>query len=180
MYDVLSGGMALKIVVTVLMMSLLLCGCGVQETYETIADEMVQPVMAQPKQIQVDLPGDVLAPVLKTAGEQVYLARDHEIIVETRSSGDLNATVAALSGFSAEELTLMQRQQDGCQRYDFVWTSAGEAGDRMGRAVILDDGDYHYCMTVLRDAAGEEMSQTSWEDVFSSFHIAGGTPDTAA
>ena len=66
----------------------------------------------------------------------------------------------------------METQWDGVSRYEFVWVSAGERGDRLGRAVILDDGDYHYCMSVLRDADATEMSQVVWSDVFNSFALA--------
>ncbi len=169
----------MKIIVMVLMMALL-SGCGTQETYETIADEAVQSVMASPRQILVDLPGDALAPVLESAGEQVYLSRDYEIIIETLDGGDLNATVSAISGYDPGELTLMKTEQEGTTRHEFVWACAGEHGDRLGRGVILDDGNYHYCMTVLRDAVSQGVSQTSWEDVFSSFHIAPEIPGTDA
>ncbi len=169
----------MKMVLTVLML-LLLAGCGTQETYETIADVDIQSVMAQPRQILVDLPGDALAPVLKTEGEQVYLSQDYEIIIETRAAGDLKATVQALSGFEPEDVTMLKTDLKEGTRHEFVWACAGEDGDRLGRAVILDDGDYHYCMSVLRDAENQKVSQISWEDVFSSFRIAEGTPGTAA
>lgn len=161
-----------------LVMMVLLTGCGAQETFETIADEAVESVMAAPRQILVDLPGDVLAPVLKTEGEQVYLCQDYEIIIETRSAGDLSATVEAISGFSPDEVTMVTSNQGSGNRHEFVWACAGEAGDRIGRAVILDDGNYHYCMTVLRDADSRKVSQISWEDVFSSFRIAPEPPGT--
>ena len=61
--------------------------------------------------------------------------------------------------------------QDGAKRYDFVWASAGENGDQLGRAVILDDGNYHYCLSVLRDADTTEKSQIVWRDVFDSFKL---------
>ena len=41
---------------------LLLSGCGAAETMETVSDEMAAPVMAQPKQIYVELPGEAASP----------------------------------------------------------------------------------------------------------------------
>ena len=161
-----------------LVMMFLLTGCGTQEIFETITDEAVESVMAAPRQILVDLPGDVLAPVLKTEGEQVYLCQDYEIIIETRSAGDLPATVEAISGFSPDEVTMVTSTQENQERHEFVWACVGEAGDRIGRAVILDDGSYHYCMSVLRDAESQKVTQISWDDVFSSFRIAQETPGT--
>ena len=60
---------------------------------------------------------------------------------------------------------------DDADRYEFVWVSAGEKGDRLGRGVVLDDGSYHYCMSVLRDADNPKKSQVVWSDVFSSFSL---------
>ena len=152
-------------------LALLLSGCGAKETLETVSDTIIEPVQAAPAQISVRLPDNAVAPVLESESEQVYLCEDYEIVVETHASGDLDATIAAISGYDREQLTVMQTQQDGAARYDFVWVSAGETGDRLGRAVILDDGSYHYCMSVLRDAENQEKSQVVWSDVFASFSL---------
>lgn len=152
-------------------LALLLSGCGAKETLETVSDTIIEPVPAAPAQISVRLPDNAVVPVLESESEQVYLCEDYEIVVETHASGDLDATIAAISGYDREQLTVMQTQQDGAARYDFVWVSAGETGDRLGRAVILDDGSYHYCMSVLRDAENQEKSQVVWSDVFASFSL---------
>ena len=73
-----------------------------------------------------------------------------------------------LSGYEKDQLTLVQTQSGDAKRYDFVWVSAGENGERLGRGVILDDGQYHYCMSVLRD---EAESQIVWSEVFQSFSL---------
>ena len=138
---------------------------------ETVADDIIQPVMAQPREITVSLPDNAVAPVLESDSEQVYFCEDYQIIVETLSAGDLNATVQSISGYSKDNLTIMETAQDGVKRYDFVWASAGEKGDMLGRAVILDDGDYHYCMSVLRYAETTETSQVTWSNVFNSFAL---------
>ena len=148
---------------TLLALASLLCGCTSEETLETISDDIVQPVMAQPGEISVRLPDNAVAPVLESDSEQVYLSEDYEIIVETVSGGDLS--------YTPDNLTVMETAQDGAKRYDFVWASAGENGDQLGRAVILDDGNYHYCLSVLRDADTTEKSQIVWRDVFDSFKL---------
>lgn len=150
---------------------LLLTGCATQETLETLADDMVQPVMAQPRQIAVDLPDNAVAPVLESDSEQVYFCEEYQILVETLSAGDLDATVRNLSGCDREKLTLIETEQDGAKRYDFVWAAAGEKGDLLGRAAILDDGSYHYCLSVLRDADTTENTQVIWRNVFDSFAL---------
>ena len=140
----------------------LLCGCTSEETLETISDDIVQPVMAQPGEISVRLPDNAVAPVLESDSEQVYLSEDYEIIVETVSGGDLSATIQRISGYTPDNLTVMETAQDGAKRYD---------GDQLRRAVILDDGNYHYCLSVLRDADTTEKSQIVWRDVFDSFKL---------
>ncbi len=145
-----------------------LAGCAAEETFETIADQQVLPVMAQPRQVSVQLPREAASPVLETQEQQIYLCEGYEILMETRPAGDLNATVRALSGYEKEQLTVVETQWEAVSRYDFVWAAAGESGDRLGRGAILDDGQYHYCMTLLRDARGEADREV-WDRLFSSF-----------
>lgn len=147
---------------------ILLSGCGAEETLETVSDEWIIPVMAQPREIAVRLPENTVLPVMEQESRRLYMAQDYEIILETMTSGDLNATIQALSGYDKDRLTVLETRQADADRYEFVWTTAGEQGDRLGRAVILDDGDYHYCMSVLRDA-GESL--VVWQDVFQSFSL---------
>ena len=151
------------------LIGLLLSGCGSRETLETVDDEWITPVMATPGQITVDLPEEAIAPVLDTEGQQVYLCEGYEIFLENRQSGDLQATIRYLTGFDKDALTVMQTSQGNCNRYEFVWTCAGENGQRLGRGVIMDDGSYHYCMTILRDE--ETGSDGQWQDVFASFTL---------
>ena len=160
-----------KIVLFVLVM-MLLCGCAAEETLETVADELVQPVMAQPSEIAVSLPGEVSVPTMEGDTGRMYLASDYELYIQTLASGDLNATIKEVSGFDREDLTVMETNPDGTDRYEFVWVSAGEKGERLGRGVVLDDGSYHYVMTVLRDAEASANSQIVWDDVFASFRLA--------
>ena len=150
----------------------LLAGCAQQqEVFETVADDLETPVMAAPRQISVRLPEDTVVPVLENDQEQVYLCDDYELILQTVSSGDLDATVQMLTGCARDRLTLVKTCQNDLDRYDFVWTCAGEKGDMLGRGVILDDGSYHYCMSVLRSADGTKKSRIVWSDVFGSFNL---------
>lgn len=154
-----------------LALALVLCGCGAKETLETIADDIpVEPVLGQMREISVRLPDGAVSPVLKSEAEQLYLSEDYEILVQTCPAGNLNDTIRKLTGFDKEQLTVMETEQNGVKRYDFVWAAAGEDGERLGRAAILDDGSYHYCLSVLRDAQGEK-SQVVWSEVFSSFSL---------
>lgn len=148
---------------------LLLSGCAMEQTMETVADEWVEPVMGSPGEIYVDLPDEAAVPAVDSGSERMYLCRDYEILIQTLEGGDLSRTIQTLCGMSGEDLTVMQTKRQDMPCYEFVWAAAGESGDRLGRAVVLDDGQYHYCMTVLRDAATAESCQVVWSHVFDSF-----------
>lgn len=150
---------------------LLLAGCGTEETFETISDELILPVMAQPGSISVQLPGETALPVVENDNGRVYVCNEYEIVLQTLAAGDLEETLKTVSGLSREDLTVMETFLDGVSRYEFVWAAAGETGDRVGRGVVLDDGNYHYCMSILRDAEETEKSQVNWDQVVSSFSI---------
>ena len=148
--------------------AVLLSGCAAQETFETVSDEFIQPVMVEKRQLLVTLPQEAASPVLEQDGREVYICPDYDIFVETLESGDLNGTIRAVSGYDREDLTVVQTQVEDYQRYDLVWASAGEAGDRLGRAVILDDGNFHYCLSLLGDADSAAQYQGIWQSMFDS------------
>lgn len=161
-------GSVMKRWICIVLPLLLLCGCGGEETLETVADEWMVPVMAQPREISVRLPENIVMPVLEQGGSRLYMADGYELTIDVWDSGDLSATVRNLSGYEKENLTVIQTRQENADRYDFVWTAMGENGERLGRAVVLDDGNYHYCMSVLRD---REEAHIVWQDVFGSFSL---------
>ena len=159
----------MKNAVLFVLLGCFLAGCARQEVFETVDDEMVVPAaITQVREMTANVPDTAVAPVLESGDVQVYYGDGYEIILETMGSGDLDATIRSLSGYGREKLTVLETVQQDIARYDFVWACAGETGDRLGRAAVLDDGNYHYCMTVLRDASGEK-SQIVWEEVFASF-----------
>ena len=149
-----------------------LSGCGSEEVMETVADEWVVPVMAQPMQIKVNLPGEAAIPVSETDSGRLYLCQDYEIALQTLSSGDLDATLRSVTGYGKEELTVLETLRSQMPCYEFTWTCAGETGDRIGQGILMDDGTYHYVMTALWDAEKTETMQLSWSEVFSSFDVA--------
>ena len=155
----------LPIVLAVLMLT----GCGAEETFETISDEPVQPVSVQMREVFLSLPPEAISPVLENEERSVYICGDYDIYQQTVEAGDLGKTVQTISGFAPEDLTVMETRQGDATRYDFVWASAGESGDRLGRATVLDDGHYHYCLSVLGDAQTAEEHKLVWQAMFESF-----------
>ncbi len=163
-----------KTAVLILVLAALLlsgCGSGAEQTMETIADEWEIPVMAAPRQTSLELPGEALACAMESDSGRMYYGDCYEVMVTTRPAGDLNATLEDITGFSREDLTVMQTQSGTPERWEFAWVSAGENGERLGRGVILDDGDYHYCLSVLQDADVQDC-QVVWSEVFRSFELA--------
>lgn len=162
----------MKKCVLLLLMVLLLTGCGAEDTFETVSDELVVPVMAMPGHITVQLPGETAMPVIENDNGRVYVCNDYEIVIQTLAGGDLEQTMHAVSGHSRDNLTVMETLENGIGRYEFVWAAAGETGEQLGRGIVLDDGNYHYCMSVMRPADSSEKSQINWDQVFSSFSLA--------
>ena len=154
--------------VGILLSALLLCGCQSEDTMETVADEWLVPVMAQPREISLRLPGDLVMPVLEQDSRQLYMGEGYELMLDVLDAGDLSNTVRTMCGYEKENLTMIQTRQEGMDRYDFVWTAAGETGERLGRGTILDDGNYHYCLSALRDQGDTPIV---WQNVFSSFGL---------
>lgn len=155
----------------IVLLLIMLNGCAAQETMETVSDEMISPVMSQPKQIYVELPGEAASPAVESDSGRLYLCGDYEIGVQILDGGDLESTIRTLTGYEKDALTVMETKKDELDCYEFVWYSAGETGDRVGQATILDDGSYHYCLTVLGDAEKAPGHQVFWDQMFQSFRL---------
>lgn len=152
----------------ILVSALLLAGCGAEETYETMADELIQSVMAQPREIQLQLPDEAVLPAMESDNGTLYICKDYDVTVQTLESGDLEETIRQISGYSPDELTVMQTVSGELSQYDFVWTSATDGGEQVGRAMILDDGSYHYAVTAMTDAELAEEYREIWNGLFES------------
>lgn len=148
----------------------LLGGCAVEETMETVADELVL-TQAQVKSIRVELPEETVLPVMQTDTGKLYICRDFEVSVQTLSGGDLERTVESLTGFDLSAVTVMETEARGLRRYDLVWSCAGELGPEVGRASILSDGDYHYCLTAMTAEEKAEDYREIFNGMFESFTV---------
>ena len=159
-------------IVAVFLLAVLLTGCGKAVVYETVTDEAAQSVSAQPREILFDLAQEPVLPAMESDGGTLYLCGDFDVMVHTCQSGDLSNTVREVSGFLPEELTVIQTGTGDVNRYEFVWTSATDFGQQIGRATILDDGNYHYILSATVDAELMEEYQEIWNGIFESFQLA--------
>lgn len=153
-------------------LALLLTGCAARETFETLGDAYDAPAMAPMGQLELTLPKEAAAASMENpdAGK-LYLCDGYALTVQTMEAGDLEETLRQLTGYGKDQLTVMETKQEGISRFETVWTAAGEGGDQIGRAVILDDGYYHYAVTVMADALTAGTLTPVWQTVLDSVKL---------
>lgn len=152
--------------------ALLLTGCGTRETFETVNDEILQPVMAPAGELSLQLPQSATAQAVQSEdGAKLYFCDDYVLTVQTLDGGDMERTARELCGFKTDSLRVMETVSGEYKRRDWVWTAAGEGGDHIGRAAVLDDGHYHYCVTVMADAGAAGDLEPEWNALFGSLHL---------
>ena len=156
-------------IIAALMM--MLCGCAPVVDFETMKDVYAPQKLTDPAQIFLTLPADAASPVMESENGKLYFCDGYEIMVQTMSAGDLNRTLQSLTGYTKDSLTVIETVNDQIRRYECVWTAAGEAGDQVGRAVIMDDGSYHYCVSVMAHALESGSLQETWQELFTSVKI---------
>ena len=158
----------MKKVLTILLLVLTLCGCK-EKTWETISDQIETQPQAVPQKVSLALPrGAAQSAMAEENGDAVYFCDGYTLSVATRAGGDMNATIRWLTGLPADELSIIEAKQGDYKSTYCAWCSAGEGGQKIGRAKILDDGNYHYTVSVLSD--GEDVAQyvDAWEELFQS------------
>ena len=147
-------------------LALLFTGCASQDTMETLADEAVMSA-ATVRSVRLELPEETVMPVMETDTGEIYICQDFEVSLQTLPGGDLNRTVETLTGFGVEDVTVMQAGDS----YDLVWSCAGELGAEVGRARILSDGAYHYCLTAQSSEENAEECREMLSGMFDSFGL---------
>lgn len=151
-----------------LIAALILTGCAAP-TFETLGDVAhVGGQASLPRQILLALPVDA-AVLTATGTDMLYTCTDYTMSLQTLPSGDLSATVRALCGYEADQLTVLQSQCGDHGRYDWVWVAAGEEGDVLCRGAVLDDGNFHYSLCVSADADAAADLTDDWNELFQSF-----------
>lgn len=148
---------------------LFLAGCGTEPVWETVADALDSAQRSTPCVIQLDLPEDAVTDVFAAEGNSMYLCDGFTVVTEVLDGGNLDATLRQITGFSREELRMVESEKG--KRYDCVWTAVGENGNVICRTAVLCDGGYHYAVTA---EAPEEISGSLtqvWEELFSSISL---------
>lgn len=159
----------MKKLIVILFVVFLLAGCGAQETFEIVEDQNLQPAMGTLQQLKLELPAEAALPTMESDDQsKLYLCDGYTLTVQTLQGGDLNRTLRQVTGFSEDQLAAMETEENAVRRIQCVWIAAGEGGDHVGRALILDDGNYHYAVSVMAEAtlAGDLTQQ--WQTILDS------------
>ena len=164
------GGCFLKKLCVMTALLCVLSGCAGESTMETVADEVVL-TQAPARAIRVELPEETVLPVMQTDTGTLYICRDFEVSVQTLPGGDVERTITSLTGFDRSGVTVMETEAGELHRFDLVWSCAGELGPEVGRASILSDGSYHYCLTVMTPEEHARDYQEIFNGMFESFTI---------
>lgn len=159
----------MKIIWILLACAVLMSGCSSEPTYETVGDGHLSQVIAQQKNISISV--DEYAEILQSDSGTLYLCDGYEVAVQVLAGGDLEATVQTVSGFDREVLTLLQTACGELNRYECAWSAVGEDGQTVCSAVILDDGAYHYCVSVIADESSAYRLRQDIRDLFDSIEL---------
>ena len=162
----------MKIILITLVLMLCLTGCGTQETFEVVEDVTIAEPVAAYQQFVVRMPDEAAAPTFQDdTGAELYVCQDYTISKQTFDGGDLEKTIKTLTGKPSEELQVIKTTRNTYDRYDFVWTAAGEEGLQLGRACILDDGSYHYTLSTLAQENVSGSLRKTFSDMYDSCRL---------
>ena len=134
----------MKKIACLLLIVLLLSGCS-RPAWETVEDEMPEVPAAQwldeTYTIEIGVPADT--ELLESKEDwKVYSTQNGEFEVETRKflASGLGDAVKTLTGYSQEQLTIMETSRFDLPEYQFVWVTQTQQGSRLCRADLVMDG----------------------------------------
>lgn len=155
----------------VLMLSFTGCAAPV---FETVDDQNDVAAAAVPATLLIQLPEDAAAPAMNGLYGTLYFCDNYEIMVETVAAGNLDGTLRTLTGFGTEKINPLTTVRCGVPCYEGAWSAAGEAGDQVGRILVLDDGKFHYCVSVIGSAEDAAVYAQDWIRLLDSVSLTEG------
>ena len=127
--------------------------------------------MPEPQNISLTLPTQAAVQTISGDDGTIYLCDGYDVIRQVMPAGDIAATLRTLTGFDPDRLSVIETGSGDVIRYSCVWTAAGETGDLIARAAVLDDGQYHYCLTLMTNAEDVGKFQEQWQEIFASYAL---------
>lgn len=156
----------------IVLAALLLSGCASEPVFETVDDLYTPLPVAAAKEIDIQLPENAALAVMENEETgTLYFCDGFTVAVQTMESGDLEKTLRTVTGYGQEALTLLQTTQGKYDRWECVWSSAGEGTDQVGRLCLLDDGSWHYVLTFMADASSAGTLTDDWQAIVDSFAV---------
>jgi hypothetical protein len=159
----------MKIILILLCIVCTLSGCATLD-YETIGDDLLQIPEKTPCEMAVTLPKDAVQISYHETGK-FYCCDGYEMTMEILPAGDISQTLEDLTGYSQDCLTVLETGTAELYRYECTWVTAGEGSDQVGRTVILDDGNFHYCISLMSRAEDAGSLQETWQELLKSFAL---------
>lgn len=154
----------MKKIAVLLLLVLGLTGCS-RQAWETVDDEMpAAPAalwMDETYTIQIGVPSDAELLVSKE-GWHVFSTDNGAFELETRKflASGLNDAVKTLSGFSLEQLTVLETRRFDLPEYQFVWVTQTEQGSRLCRAdLVMDGADCYAVVCSTLEQAGDTYEE---------------------
>ena len=160
----------MKKYLVVLLMLCLLTACGSEKPMETVQD-VYTPQTQTPMHVSLTLPEDASVQTMTSSQGQLYVCDGFTVTVQTLLGGDLSRTVMDTTGYDLSRLTLMETEKDGITCYRTSWATAGEGGDQAARTLILDDGKFHYAITVMAPEKEAGDLADTWQAIFTSVNL---------
>ncbi len=160
----------MKKLLCIFAMLCLLTACGGEKTLETVED-VYAPQETAPMELSLTLPKEATVQTLSSSAGRLYLCDGFTVTVQTFQGGDLNRTVKETTGYTLDRLTLMETEKENIACYRLSWVSLGEGGDQAARTLILDDGLYHYAVTVMASAEISGTLADTWQEIFASVSL---------
>ena len=157
----------------VLLLCLTFCACSSVETFEIISDVIVVGQVSEPAKVSVRIPDDAALAVMSGNDGQSYEGDHYQIVIQTYAAGDLNKTLRYVTGYNSEQLNLMEVPSEGYNKYLGAWSSVSGEGELVGRCAVLDDGLYHYCLSVLVDANMSGEMRDEIDALFADYSLEG-------
>lgn len=158
--------------IMIVLAALLLTGCKAEPVFETLGDVHGIVSVAAASEVAIVLPENAALGVMENEeADKLYFCDGYTVTVQTLEAGDLNKTLQAVTGYTREELTLMQTQKGNCNQYECVWTSAGEGTEQVGRLCLLDDGVWHYAVVCMSDAGKAGSFADQWQCIMDSITL---------
>ena len=118
----------------VLLAVFFLAGCAQEEAAETVADVWEEPVLAQPKQIHLELPGETVACAMESDSGRIYLGDGYEVMVQTLPGGDLDATIRSLTQQLQEGRLTLKVDVEHLENMDRVFDGVF---NRLSSAIVM-------------------------------------------